>query len=131
MRLRGIELGLAIARYDSRDGYGAHPREVAYVAADVAVGNITCEPEAEPDPEPAPTPAPVPFANVPTTDVVSFSNCEALNRVYPGGVARTGVEGNMVSGSPRPFGTTPHFDDALYAANTGRDGDKDGIACER
>jgi hypothetical protein len=31
-----IERGLAIARYDSRDGYGAHPREAAYVAADVA-----------------------------------------------------------------------------------------------
>jgi len=31
-----IEQGLAVARYDSRDGYGAHPREAAYVAADAA-----------------------------------------------------------------------------------------------
>jgi micrococcal nuclease len=29
-----IRLGEAIARYDSRDGYGAHPREGDYVAAD-------------------------------------------------------------------------------------------------
>ena len=33
----GLELvrrGLAIARYDSRDGYGFHPREPQYIAAD-------------------------------------------------------------------------------------------------
>lgn len=29
-----IRLGEAIARYDSRDGYGAHPREAAYIDAD-------------------------------------------------------------------------------------------------
>ncbi len=33
---RLIESGLAVARYDSRDGYGGHPRESAYVAADRA-----------------------------------------------------------------------------------------------
>ncbi|MFC6286802.1 thermonuclease family protein [Nocardioides sp. GCM10027113] len=32
--LRLIKEGLAIARYDSRDGYGFHPREPRYVAAD-------------------------------------------------------------------------------------------------
>ena len=31
-----IEQGLAIARYDSRDGHGRHDREDAYVAADAA-----------------------------------------------------------------------------------------------
>jgi endonuclease YncB( thermonuclease family) len=31
-----IRRGLAVARYDSRDGYGAHPRERRYVAADAA-----------------------------------------------------------------------------------------------
>lgn len=29
-----IEAGLAVAKYDSRDGYGAHPREAEYIAAD-------------------------------------------------------------------------------------------------
>lgn len=32
--LKLLESGLAVAKYDSRDGYGAHPREDAYVAAD-------------------------------------------------------------------------------------------------
>jgi len=31
--------GLAIARYDSRDGYGEHPREQIYIAADEATPN--------------------------------------------------------------------------------------------
>ena len=40
--LRQIRTGLAIARYDSRDGYGFHPREPRYVAADAATRNLTC-----------------------------------------------------------------------------------------
>jgi micrococcal nuclease len=35
-----IEQGLAIARYDSRDGYGRHPREDAYIAADDATDHV-------------------------------------------------------------------------------------------
>lgn len=35
-----IERGLAIARYDSRDGYGPHPYEAAYIAADEAAPNL-------------------------------------------------------------------------------------------
>jgi micrococcal nuclease len=34
-----LQQGLAVARYDSRDGYGPHPREVAYVTADAASPN--------------------------------------------------------------------------------------------
>ena len=37
-----LEQGYAISRYDSRDGYGAHPRESAYVAADEAVAARGC-----------------------------------------------------------------------------------------
>jgi endonuclease YncB( thermonuclease family) len=37
-----LEAGLAIARYDSRDGYGAHPRERRYVAADRAAPDVRC-----------------------------------------------------------------------------------------
>lgn len=39
-----LHLGLARARYDSRDGYGAHPREAAYVAADRAAPDVDCGP---------------------------------------------------------------------------------------
>jgi endonuclease YncB( thermonuclease family) len=37
-----VEEGLAIARYDSRDGYGRHEREGAYVAADAATLRTAC-----------------------------------------------------------------------------------------
>jgi endonuclease YncB( thermonuclease family) len=50
----GLELirqGLAIARYDSRDGYGWHPREATYVQADAAAPASHCAPV---------TPLPVP-----------------------------------------------------------------------
>ena len=50
--LRLIRSGLAIARYDSRDGYGFHPREPRYVAADKASRNVGC-------PKPAPAPQPL------------------------------------------------------------------------
>jgi endonuclease YncB( thermonuclease family) len=43
-----IEDGWAIARYDSRDGYGRHPREDAYVAADADSPDLGCYPDAEP-----------------------------------------------------------------------------------
>lgn len=37
-----IGSGLAIARYDSRDGYGRHPRQDDYVALDEAVPQVPC-----------------------------------------------------------------------------------------
>lgn len=40
-----IEQGWAIARYDSRDGYGHHPREEQYVAADAASEDLGCYPD--------------------------------------------------------------------------------------
>lgn len=40
--------GWAIARYDSRDGYGAHTREDEYVAADEASADLGCYPDDEP-----------------------------------------------------------------------------------
>ena len=43
-----IEDGWAIARYDSRDGYGRHPREDAYVSADAGAEDLGCYPDDEP-----------------------------------------------------------------------------------
>ena len=122
-----IKAGLAIARYDSRDGYGRHAREDAYVAADAATGHL-CGVN-NPAPATPVVPSPPPAAGGLAIQV--FRNCAELNAVYPGGVARTGVAGNTVSGQLRPFGVPPVLDDALYEANTARDGDGDGIACER
>ena len=43
--LRLLKKGLAIARYDSRDGYGFHPREPRYIAADRGADGdgVACE----------------------------------------------------------------------------------------
>ena len=48
--LRLIKNGLAIARYDSRDGYGFHPREPRYIAADKAAKHLPCTSPAKPQP---------------------------------------------------------------------------------
>jgi endonuclease YncB( thermonuclease family) len=42
--LRMIKNGLAIARYDSRDGYDAHPREALYHRTDDTVPDVKCAP---------------------------------------------------------------------------------------
>ncbi len=47
--LRMIKSGLAIARFDSRDGYDAHARETLYHRTDDAVPNVKCAP-AQPAP---------------------------------------------------------------------------------
>ena len=41
--LRQIKQGQAVARYDSRDGYGAHARETAYLNADAVSPKAACE----------------------------------------------------------------------------------------
>jgi endonuclease YncB( thermonuclease family) len=40
--LRLVKQGYAVARYDSRDGYGSHTREAAYVRADAASPTAAC-----------------------------------------------------------------------------------------
>src|SRR6478735_1205432 len=40
--LRLVKQGYAVARYDSRDGYGSHTREAAYVRADAASPKAAC-----------------------------------------------------------------------------------------
>lgn len=57
-----IEEGLAIARYDSRDGYGFHTREPEYIAADETTPLQECATQIAPEPEPEPQPAPQPPA---------------------------------------------------------------------
>lgn len=42
INLHMVQTGYAIARYDSRDGYGAHPRETVYIAADIAAPAPAC-----------------------------------------------------------------------------------------
>jgi hypothetical protein len=109
--LRQIASGWAIARYDSRDGYGFHVRENRYIAADEAspdkTSSKTCtSPSSTPAPQPAPGPAPA-------------GDCAPGYRPcippYPPDVDCGDVDGPIhVSGSD------PH----------GLDADGDGVACE-
>ena len=55
-----------------------------------------------------------------------FANCEALNEVYPGGVAKNSKVTNM--GGATNY--LPVVKPKIYKANASKDRDKDGIACE-
>ena len=58
-----------------------------------------------------------------------YANCTALNKKYPHGVGRTGAR-DHVSGRTKPV-TNFTRNNAVYTANSGRDRDKDRIACEK
>ena len=74
-----------------------------------------------------PTAPPAPAA--PSTSIVVFANCAQLNGVYPHGVGRPGAVDQVSGGSAGV--TTFDRDAAVYGANTGRDRDNDGVACEK
>jgi endonuclease YncB( thermonuclease family) len=116
--LMQLEAGNAIARYDSTDGYPAHPREAAYHAAQIAtpgpnrtVITTVCQ-------DGAPTPPTPPEGRW----WEQYTSCGRLKR-------------NTVGDPTGPF----HRDDPAeaeiydwFANRTGNngDGDQDGIACE-
>lgn len=56
-----------------------------------------------------------------------YSNCAALNKDYPGGVAKDKTVTNK--GGKTKY--TPTVSAELYKLNASKDRDKDGIACER
>jgi endonuclease YncB( thermonuclease family) len=106
--LKMIESGRAIARYDGRDGYGEHPRQAAYVAADEASPSINACPTVQPVPVAAPVPVPPPApapASAPTA--VYYKNCTAV---------RAAGAAPIRAGDP---GWQTKFD-----------GDGDGVGCE-
>ena len=77
--LRLIKKGLATARYDSRDGYGRHPREDRYVAADSATEH-RCN-------LPAPA-APAPPADAGLPPGGAYANCTAAREAGAAPVRR-------------------------------------------
>jgi endonuclease YncB( thermonuclease family) len=102
--LRLIKDGLAIARYDSRDGYGFHPREPKYIKADRASPAYACAPK------------PVPLVAQPKQEkkncAPGYSPCI---RPYPPDLNCPDI-GHPV----QVTGSDPH----------GLDRDGDGVACE-
>lgn len=106
--LRQIEDGLAIARYDSRDGYGYHPREDRYIAADEATANEACA-----QPESAPTPT------APAESTGPASGCDpGYNPCVP--AYPPDLDCAHLGGPIMVTGSDPH----------GLDRDGDGVACE-
>ena len=103
--LRQIRNGLAIARYDSRDGYGFHPREPRYIAADNATRNLGC-------PKPASAPAPQPLVGGGGACAPGYSPCVPP---YPPDVDCADLGGPISVTGPDPHGL---------------DADGDGVACE-
>ena len=99
-----VQQGLAIARYDSRDGYGQHARQDLYVAAD-SVSASACAAPAAPVTPVAPAAPAAPTAG--GTDP-QFRTCK---------LAKASGYG------PYYEGTDPEYD--WY-----RDADSDGIVCE-
>lgn len=116
--LRLIKNGRAIAAYDSRDGYGFHPRETTYIASDRGSTNL-CRmqtgQQAAPEPAPQPKPKPQPLMGgngnaggncasgySPCLPVVADLNCPDVN------------------GPVRVTGSDPY----------GLDADGDGIGCD-
>jgi Excalibur calcium-binding domain/Staphylococcal nuclease homologue len=100
VQLEMLNAGLAIARYDSRDGYGGHPRKDTFIAADNASPNV-CSTPILPPPLPQPSKPTVPPVGV------YYENCTA---------ARAAGAAPIYIGQPG------------YRA--GLDGDGDGVACE-
>jgi len=101
--LAQITQGLAVARYDSRDGYGWHPRENRYIAAQAAATLRNC---AVPS-----TPAPTQTTTRPGVGAVDYGTCRAAK-----------AAGAVPSGGYR------RGRDVEYGFY--HDGDSDGYVCE-
>jgi hypothetical protein len=70
--------------------------------------------------------AAVPASASPVVLEKKFTNCAALNKVYPGGVAKSAKWVNKGGKIKK----TPVVNAKVYNENSSRDRDKDGIACE-
>lgn len=97
------------------------PKPAATTA--VPVRTATTVKTASPVKSTAPVPAPV---SVPAAK--TYANCDALHQDYPHGVGRPGATDHTSGSTPV---TTFTVNRAVYDANTGRDRDDDGIACEK
>lgn len=129
-----LTAGLAVARYDSMDGYPAHPREadyhaaqVATIAADGAVITVACQAAADAaerakiaaEQQATEAPAPPPAVDEWWTQFTSCTKLKDNANGYPTG----------------PFSRDNPSEAAIYdwfANGTGNngDGEGDGLACE-
>jgi len=66
-------------------------------------------------------------AEAKTTSAKTYKNCTELNKKYKGGVARS----SSVKNKGGKTNYKPFVSKSVYEANSTKDRDKDGIACER
>lgn len=128
--LAQLEAGHAVARYDSTDGYPAHPREAAYHAAQLAtldetgsVVSTRCNSSGG---------SVRPRAGSDNLPEIAHSSSGDWWRQYPSCAA---LKRNTVGHPAGPFNVTVAEEAAAYewfAHGTGNrgDGDGDGLACE-
>lgn len=100
--LAQIKQGYAIARYDSRDGYGFHPREPGYIKADHASKPFTCT---------KPKPAPLVSGGGRNNCMAGYSPCLPVV---------SDLDCGEINGPVRVTGSDPYRLDA----------DGDGIGCD-
>lgn len=124
-----LEAGNALAKYDSTDGYPAHPREAAYHAAQTAsadadgsVVTVACQPAAVVAPPEPVAPAAPPAESTENKWWLQYSSCSKLKK-------------NGVGDPTGPFSRDDPAQAEIYdwfengTGNHG-DGDSDGLACE-
>lgn len=70
---------------------------------------------------------PSPASAIGDVNSKKFANCAALNKVYPGGVAKSKSSTNRGGSVKYAAKISP----SLYKENKTKDRDGDGIACER
>lgn len=63
-----------------------------------------------------------------TQPAAKFANCTALQKIYPGGVAKSKA---AAAAAIKDGMRAPKVSAALYSENSSKDRDKDGVACER
>jgi len=112
-----VQAGLAISRYDSRDGYGPHPREARYIAADTPAQTSRALRQT--------TRAPTTIATVPPA--APRQSCDPN---YSGACVPIASDVDCAGGK----GNGPAYvRGPVYVVGTdiyGLDGDGDGVGCE-
>ncbi|HEY5878342.1 MAG TPA: excalibur calcium-binding domain-containing protein [Nakamurella sp.] len=116
--------GHAIARFDSRDGYGRHDREPTYVAADATSPTVVCPP-----PAPIATRTfedPVTVAPIPTQDDgpdVRADRGSTTTTQQPAAASYPNCAAAKAAGAAPLYAGGPGYSTKL-------DRDRDGVACE-
>lgn len=119
--------GFARARYDSRDGYGRHPRQDDYVAADAATPSI-CAAESSTTPAAKSTAAASKTAAAPAASATATRKATKPDtKTEPPKTGKTTPYANCTEA--REAGAAPlHRGDPGYSTRLDRD--RDGTACE-